>query len=233
MKDYLHMFGGVLAAIVLLAAYAFAWNAVAKCYGAEVSGLKEVNRLAPDGANTETLFVDEGGNVVGSKSTALYVPTPYIEDNRTPPSVKSGDKVLIGDFEFVLISDADWSRLTNTIDKVERIVERRHTAELRTDEGRQRWHGELIDRTATPDGRAVVYTYADGFTYTEKARAEIKQSPAVQKVRRTAPKPRPVKVEYDAPARLRAKQEAANARPAVKEVNAVFTAGGKVKVEGE
>ena len=35
MKDYLHLFGGMLAGIVLLAAYIFCWGLVERCYGNE------------------------------------------------------------------------------------------------------------------------------------------------------------------------------------------------------
>lgn len=35
MKDYLHLFGGMLAGIVLLAAYIFCWGLVERCYGDE------------------------------------------------------------------------------------------------------------------------------------------------------------------------------------------------------
>ena len=224
MKDYLHMFGGVLAAIVLLAAYAFAWNAVAKCYGAEISGLKEVNRLAADGVNTETLLVDEDGNVVGSKSTLLHAPQPYIPE--------SGDEVVCQDCTFIVVTPADWARLTNAVVRLEKIAERRHASDCKTDAGRRIWHGDLVETRQTADRCGIVYTYADGYTYTEGGQKAKRNAPPAVRERKPSAK-KPVKVEFDAPARLKAKREAEAAQPAAKQVNAVFTAGGGVKVEGK
>lgn len=161
-------------------------------------------------------------------------PVPIGDLGRPQYIPSSGDLVVVGDAPFVLISVSEWERLTNTIEKVLAIAERRHANDLRTDEGRQRWHGELVDKVQTDDGKGLIFTYADGFTYTEKARAAVKASPAVQKVRKATQVPRPPKVERDAPARLQAKQAAVSALPAAKEVNATFGPGGKViKVEGE
>ena len=69
MKDYLHLFGGMLAGIVLLAAYIFCWGLVERCYGDDVgvssqeSGVSNTDpsALTPDPSSpivAETLFED-------------------------------------------------------------------------------------------------------------------------------------------------------------------------------
>ena len=83
----------------------------------------------------------------------------------------------------------------------------------------------------------MVYTYADGFTYTEQAEPSRRVSPAVDRMRKAATKPQGASVarpRANIPPRLRAKLEAVSKRPAAKEVNATFGPGGKLlKVEGE
>ena len=209
--------------IALLALYIFGVGALQKCSGAEVK------RVAPDGANTITLEVDENGYVMGEKSTALYVAPKYIP--------QSGDKVMVGDFEYIMVSVGDWERWTNAVARLEAVAARRWANEHKTDAGRRAWHGALKKREQTEDGRGIVFTYADGFTYTEEATPAPKVPPAVKRMREGGEK-RPVaapraEVGNGIPARLKAKREAISARPAVREVNATFAPGGKVlKVEG-
>lgn len=222
MKDYLHLFGGMSAGIALLAAYIFGWSAPMRCHGAEIE------RVAPDGANTITLGVDGNGNVTGERITALHVPPKYIP--------QSGDKVVVDDFEYIMVSVSDWTRWTNAVARLEAVAGRRWENEHRTDAGRRAWHGDLKERRQTEDGRGMVYTYADGYTYTEQAGASRRVSPAVERVKKAAAKPQgaPVtKPRGSTPPRLRAKREAISARPAAKEVNATFGPGGKlINVEG-
>ena len=69
MKDYLHLFGGMIVAILLLAAYIFFWGLVERCYGEEtvVSGQEsgvsntDPSVLTPDPSSpivAETLYED-------------------------------------------------------------------------------------------------------------------------------------------------------------------------------
>lgn len=224
MNDYRDLFGGMMAGVALLAAYIVCWGAITSAHGAEISELKEVNRLAADGVNTETLLVDEDGNVVGSKSTLLHVPPPYIPE--------SGDEVVCQDCTFIVVTPADWARLTNAVVRLEKIAERRHASDCKTDAGRRIWHGDLVETRQTADRCGIVYTYADGYTYTEGGQKAKRNAPPAVRGRRPSAK-KPAKVEFDAPARLKAKREAEAAQPAAKQVNAVFTAGGGVKVEGK
>lgn len=171
----------------------------------------EVGRVAPDGANT-----------------ILHVPPKYIP--------QSGDKVVVDDFEYIMVSVSDWTRWTNAVARLEAVAGRRWENEHKTDAGRRAWHGDLKERRQTEDGRGMVYTYADGYTYTEQAGASRRVSPAVERVKKAAAKPQgasAAKPRGSTPPRLRAKREAISARPAAKEVNATFGPGGKlINVEG-
>lgn len=229
MKDYLHLFGGMLAGIALLAAYIFGWSALMRCHG------ETIKSIAPDGVNEVTVEVDANGYVIGQSSTCLYVPEKYKAHPQYIP--QTGEVVIIGDAPYVIISLAVWERWTNAVAWLEAVAERRWANEHKTDAGRRAWHGDLKERRQAEDGRGMVYTYADGFTYTEQAEPSRRVSPAVDRTRKAATKPQGASVarpRANIPPRLRAKQEAVSKRPAAKEVNATFGPGGKLlKVEGE
>lgn len=64
MKDYLHLFGGMLAGIVLLAAYIFCWGLVERCYGnedthaiAEQASYEEAVAEIPSATNDQSVVV--------------------------------------------------------------------------------------------------------------------------------------------------------------------------------
>lgn len=206
MKDYLHLFGGMLVAILLLAAYIFGWSALMNCVGAEVD-------------NPQLVLIGD----LEPRPVPNYIP-------------QSGDEVVVNDVTFVLIASADWRRWTNAVARLEAVAERRWANEHKTDAGRRAWHGALKEKRQSEDGRGMVYTYADGFTYTDEAEPGRRESPAVERVRKAAARPQGAsapKPKVNIPQRLKAKQEAVAARPASKEVNATFGPGGKVlKVEG-
>lgn len=205
MKDYLHLFGGMVAGVALLVAYILVWGALMECRGAEVD-------------NPQPVLIGD----LEPQTVPHYVP-------------QSGERVLIGDFEFVLIASADWERWTNAVARLEAVAERRWANEHKTAEGRRAWHGAPTNRVV--EATCVTWQYADGYTYTERAEPGRKSSPAVERVRKAAERPQgasAVRPRVNVPPRLRAKQEAISARPASKEVNATFGPGGKVlKVEGE
>ena len=226
MKDYLHLFGGMGAAILALALYIFAFGAVMRCFAEE-----RVTYPASDGVNQVTARVRDDGVVVPESVTTAYV-------EPSPPYIpQSGEHCVIADVEYVLIAAQDWVRITNAVARLEAVAERRWANEHKTDAGRRAWHGALKEKRQSEDGRGMVYTYADGFTYTDEAEPGRRESPAVERVRKAAARPQGAsapKPKVNVPPRLRAKQEAISARPASKEVNAVFGPGGKVlKVEGE
>lgn len=221
MKDHLHLFGGMIVGIALLAAYILVWGALMRCHGAEVK------RVAPDGVNTITLEVDDNGYVMGEKSTTLYVPSKYIP--------QSGEHCVIADVEYVLIAAQDWVRITNAVARLEAVAERRWANEHKTDAGRRAWHGAATNRVYSADGRSVTWLYRDGYAYTEEASPARTVSPAVKRAQSGLTRPQSAGKaagRTGLPPRLEAKRRALEARPAVKEVNATFGAGGKVlKVE--
>ena len=208
MKDGAHLLGGMVGAVLPLAAYIFMWGMAMRCFGAEVSENPQpvpIGDLAP-------------------QATLPYIP-------------QSGERCVIVDMEYVLIAAKDWERITNAVARLEAVAERRWANEHKTDAGRRAWHGALKEKRQSEDGRGMVYTYADGFTYTEEAEPGRRESPAVKRIR-NAPGTRQgasrPQVGIGLPPRLKAKREAISARPAAREVNATFGPGGKVlKVEGE
>lgn len=216
MKDYRHLLGGMIGGLALLAAYIIGWGILQKCGG------MEIRRPAGDGANTVTYEVDGDGYIRGEKSTAVYVLPKYIP--------QSGDMVTVGDFNYIMVSVADWGRLTNAVARLEAVAERRWTKEHQTAEGRRAWHGAETNRVVSADGRSVTWHYADGYTYAEQAEAGRRTPPAARRMKQ-GKTPRPARP--DMPKMLREKREAMAARPKAKEVNATFGPGGKVlKVEG-
>ena len=223
MKDYLHLYGGMAGGIALLALYIFGWGALQKCCGADVAD------------NPQPVLI---GDLPQTANPVL------IGDLQQPQAVQpyylpqSGEVVVIGDMRYVVVAAGDWERWTNAVARLEAVAARRWANEHKTDAGRRAWHGALKKREQTEDGRGIVFTYADGFTYTEEATPAPKVPPAVKRMREGGEK-RPVaapraQMGNGIPARLQAKRAAISARPAVREVNATFAPGGKVlKVEGK
>ena len=137
--DMRHIFGGMLGGIAMLAAYIVGWGVLQRCNGMEIS------RPAGDGANTVTLEVDERGNVVGERCTTVYVAPRY--------EPLSGDRVLIGDFEYIIIGAADWARMTNAVARLEAVAERRWTKDMA-------WDG-LSALRKTGDSKSYTYALTD------------------------------------------------------------------------
>lgn len=223
MKDYLHLFGGMCAAILALALYIFAFGAVMRCFAEE-----RITYPASDGVNEVTARVTDSGVVVPESVTLAYV-------EPSPPYIpQSGEHCVIADVEYVLIAAQDWVRITNAVARLEAVAERRWANEHKTAEGRRAWHGAPTNRVV--EAASVTWQYADGFTYTEQAEPSRRASPAVERMKKAAERPQgasAIRPRVNVPPRLRAKQEAISARPASKEVNATFGPGGKLlKTEG-
>ena len=71
MKDYLHLFGGMGAAILALAIYIFAFGAVMRCFAEE-----RITYPASDGVNEVTSRVRDDGEVIPESVTLAYVEPP-------------------------------------------------------------------------------------------------------------------------------------------------------------
>lgn len=146
----------------------------------------------------------------------------------TPYIPQSGEHVMIGDFEFVMVSVGDWTRWTNAVARLESVAERRWKKEHQTEEGRRAWHGPATNRIVTAE--SVTWLYRDGYVYTEEVKPAPRRSPAVK--RNASRSSRVPPVPSGLPPRLTAKKKALLERPATKEVNATFGPGGKLlKVE--
>lgn len=79
----------------------------------------------------------------------------------------SGDRVLIQDREFVLLSVDDYGTMTNQISFLMQIAKRNWTSQHKTEHGRVAWHGKKI-RSEVDDGKGVIRTYyEDGYIYTQ------------------------------------------------------------------
>lgn len=148
----------------------------------------------------------------------------------TPYFPQSDERVVISDQQYVVIAASDWERWTNAVARLEAVAERRWANEHKTDAGRRAWHGALKDKHQAEDGRGMVYVYADGFTYTEEAPAQRRESPAVRRMKQGQSQSRPAQpvARNAVPTALQKKRDAILARPAAKEVKATFGPGGKV-----
>ena len=187
-----------------------------------------------------------GGAVGATLALALYIfgigafqrcHGAEVADN-PPPVPKpdyiplSGERVLIGDMEYVMVSAGDWKRLMGAVARLEAVAKRRWTKEHQTEEGRRAWHGAATNRVVSADGRSVTWHYRDGYVHTEQVEPSRRVSPAVKRTQGGVPRPK-IAGGTRLPPRLEAKRKALEARPAAKEVSATFGAGGKVlKVEG-
>lgn len=186
----------------------------------------EIKRPAGDGVNVETIRIDDKGFVTSRSVTAAYAPERFT-------GLQSGERVWIGDFEYVVIAKGDWALLTNRIERLETVAANRWANEHKTVAGRQAWHGAATNRVVGADGLSVTWLYPDGYTYTEReARTNaVRRVTSPRRPNRPSDAPAPVRRAV-LPPRLAAKQNALKSRPGVREVNAVFGPGGKVlKVE--
>lgn len=142
---------------------------------------------------------------------------------------QSGERVIIADREFVVISAGDWENLTNRIGKLETIAARRWTIQHSTESGRVEWHGKRVGAEVDAEARTQTAIYEDGYRHVEAMAPKRVATPAA--VRRTPPPPRPKDVPVGAWSMRLKRIEAEQAKPA--EVSATFGPGGKViKVEG-
>ena len=215
MNDFKHLFGGMCGAVALLALYILAWGVIQRCHGATIK------RVAPDGVNEITIEVDENGYVQSERMTCVHVPERYIP--------QSGERVIIGDFEYIMVSVGDWTRWTNAVARLEMVAKRRWDKEHATVDGRRFWHGNATNRVVSTEEKTVTWFYPDGYEYVENMPKSTRGGPPkrIQKPTKAAA-PRPPMPPTAMPSRLRAKREAIKSQPVAKQVNATFGPGGKV-----
>ena len=189
MKDYLHLFGGMGAAIVALAIYIFAFGAVMRCFAEE-----RVTYPASDGVNQVTARVRDDGVVIPESVTLAYVEPPPREkvtvyrlelhsdaNGNEAAFVVGGDGV---ERPVVLVEPMEYKMLTERLDAVWQSF---HA----TAEGRRKLHGK-IERTEI-DEKAMqkVEVHADGYRHTEAM--PKREKPAAAKLTRPAAKVEPTK----------------------------------------
>ena len=189
MKDYLHLFGGMGAAIVALAIYIFAFGAVMRCFAEE-----RITYPASDGVNEVTARVRDDGVVIPESVTLAYVEPPPREkvtvyrlelhsdaNGNEAAFVVGGDGV---ERPVVLVEPMEYKLLTERLDAVWQSF---HA----TAEGRRKLHGK-IERTEI-DEKAMqkVEVHADGYRHTEAM--PKREKPAAAKLTRPAAKVEPTK----------------------------------------
>lgn len=81
---------------------------------------------------------------------------------------QTGDRVICNDFTYIIMAVPDWELWTNRISQLEAVASRRWANEHKTDAGRRAWHGAVVKTERQAEQRQVVYTYADGYQWTEK-----------------------------------------------------------------
>jgi len=199
MKDYLHLFGGMGAAIVALAIYIFAFGAAMRCFADD-----RITYPASDGVNQVTARVRDDGVVIPESVTLAYVEPPPRElvkvqevQGILPIYEPPREKVTV--YRLELHSDANGNEAAFVVggDGVERPVVLVHPMEYKllterldavwqsfhaTAEGRRKLHGK-IERTEI-DEKAMqkVEVHADGYRHTE---AMLKrEKPAAAKLTR-------------------------------------------------
>ena len=189
MKDYLHLFGGMGAAILALAIYIFAFGAVMRCFADE-----RITYPASDGVNQVTARVRDDGVVIPESVTLAYVEPPPREkvtvyrlelhsdaNGNEAAFVVGGDGV---ERPVVLVEPMEYKLLTERLDAVWQSF---HA----TAEGRRKLHGK-IERTEI-DEKAMqkVEVHADGYRHTEAM--PKREKPAAAKLTRPAAKVEPTK----------------------------------------
>ncbi|MBR4258563.1 MAG: hypothetical protein IKQ17_05995 [Kiritimatiellae bacterium] len=165
MKDYLHLFGGMGAAIVAHAIYIFAFGAVMRCFAEE-----RITYPASDGVNEVTARVRDDGVVIPESVTLAYVEPPprekvtvYRLELHSDAQGNEAAYVVGGDGvsrPVVLVEPMEYKLLTERLDAVWQSF---HA----TAAGRRKLHGK-IERTEI-DEKAMqkVEVHADGYRHTE------------------------------------------------------------------
>ena len=189
MKDYLHLFGGMGAAILALALYIFAFGAAMRCFADE-----RITYPASDGVNQVTARVRDDGVVIPETVTLAYVEPPprekvtvYRLELHSDAQGNEAAYVVGGDGverPVVLVHPMEYKMLTERLDAVWQSF---HA----TADGRRRLHGK-IERTEI-DEKAMqkVEVHADGYRHTEAM--PKREKPAAAKLTRPAAKVEPTK----------------------------------------
>lgn len=143
---------------------------------------------------------------------------------------RDGQKYVLDDIEYVLVSPSSWDSLTNTVEILRELSAERWRKDHETAKGREMWHGKETNRVVTATG--ITWLYADGYSYFEGPAVKVRRD-RPRKTQKTAPGQHAPPPRPSLPPRLAEKRKAMKSRAGrVRQVNAVFGPGGKVlKVE--
>ena len=198
----------------------------------------DITFAANDGSAEVTWLIDGDGMLRGFKVVTNAVPNFALD---VMPNDDAARRAIVDErvayrvardqweLEYIVFKRSEWERLTNTVEKLRVVAERRWNAEHATAAGRRAWHGNPIRRMSA-DGTAVLWEYPDGYKYEEKVPPS---RPAHRQITKNAQRSTPNPNQYKhLPPRLRAKRLAQDAQGKATDVNATFGPGGKVlKVE--
>ena len=180
MKDYLHLFGGMGAAIVALAIYIFAFGAAMRCFAEE-----RITYPASDGVNEVTARVRDDGVVIPESVTLAYVEPPprekvtvYRLELHSDANGNEAAYVVGGDGverPVVLVHPMEYKLLTERLDAVWQSF---HA----TPDGRRKLHGKIERTEIDEKARQKVEVHADGYRHTEAM--PKREKPAAAKLTR-------------------------------------------------
>lgn len=144
---------------------------------------------------------------------------------------QSGERVMIGDFEFVILSAGDYADMTNRVGKLETIAKRQWSIQHSTENGRIEWHGKRVSFEVDGENKVAVTTYEDGYRHITPLEVKKPKADGAKKARPVLPPPRPRNIPSGAWEMRQRLEKQRSAKPV--EVSATFAPGGKlVKVEG-
>ena len=122
----------------------------------------------------------------------------------------SGDRVMIGDQEFILMTPGEFANMQTNFNILARIAKKQWDVQHSTEAGIRAWHGKRTNVSIDTNAMEKVTTYADGYQLREKmqVRDKPRATPrAVPKAARPFSKPKrlrdaearkPVTVEVEA-----------------------------------
>lgn len=150
-------------------------------------------------------------------------PTAWLaKQNNTFSAVNSGDTLLVNDDRYIIIRESDWVALTNNVNKLMIVAERRWKIQHSTENGRREYHGKPTKTEIDTEKKVRRTVYADGYIHEEPFVVAKRTVP----LKKATPPYTPARRVL--PTKLQEKRDAIAKRP-VKTVNATFTAGGKVQ----
>lgn len=130
---------------------------------------------------------------------------------------QSGDKVVLNDKTYVLLSEADFELLTNKVNILVGIAHKQWNNQHKTEQGRREWHGDKTTTTFTTNGVGRItktVEYSDGYKHVEDS--VVRESRPVNPVANRRTEIRREMHKTDIPKRLRDARKGVNVTKEVK-----------------